>query len=188
MVTAPGVFSCCQLDTQGMRVRIQHGKLIIYNTMKEQFNLEKYNRLVSEGKTPKIVTREERSVRIVCTDRKGASECIVALVDVLGEDVESVLTFYPNGRFLSSGKFEYDLFFADPTPTYRPYKDAEECFRDAVKHGGWAKDRHTKSYFQVAAIINDRISYMDGIHETFQDMLDENVWADDGQPCGVKEE
>lgn len=38
----------------------------------KQFDLEAYNRMIAEGKTPKIVSRDGRDVRILCTDLSGA--------------------------------------------------------------------------------------------------------------------
>lgn len=80
----------------------------------KQFDLETYNRLVSEGETPKVVTREGLDVRILCTDRKGV----------------------------------------------RP----------------------------IIAVDDNEVNYTEHVSESFMKLLERNVWADDGQPCGVKEE
>lgn len=149
------------------------------------FDLDLYNQLVKEDKTPRLVTRSGKSVKLVCVDKRGKFP-LVGLID--NGATERGADFTKDGYFEDQPGSDLDLFFADIEPTIRPYKDAEECFKDAVKHGGWMKDRHINSYYQVATIRNDRISYMDDVYETFQEMLDENVWADDGSPCGVKEE
>lgn len=80
----------------------------------KQFDLEEYLRLKEEGKEPKIVTRDGRDARIICTDRQG-SQPVVALVsqDV---DYEEFYSFYANGLYTDNLETILDLFFA---PTKR---------------------------------------------------------------------
>lgn len=151
----------------------------------KQFDLETYNRLFAEGKTPKIVTRGGRDVRILCTDRKGVRP-IIALHDS-NECVELGL-HYPNGHHCVNGISANDLFFADTEPTYRPYRDADECFKDVVKHGGWVRQKSNGVYFHLIAVDDNEVNYTEHVSESFMKLLERNVWADDGQPCGVKEE
>lgn len=154
----------------------------------KQFNLENYNRLVAEGKTPKMVTRDGRSARIICTDKKGNFPVVAAILE--SDNVENLRVYMDNGVYsdLEGLKSPCDLFFADIEPAYRPYKDVEECFKDVVKHGGWVKEKDTEFYYHVIRIDADGFCYTGDACESFQDMLNEHVWADDGSPCGVKEE
>ena len=75
------------------------------------FNLEEYLKNPSQ----KVVTRDGREVRIICTDCKDEFK-IVALVYNEEEQKESVECFYENGKYL----FDFDnhhlnLFFATET-------------------------------------------------------------------------
>ena len=75
----------------------------------KQFNLEEY--LANPNR--KVVTRDGRSVRIRCTDRKSEEQPIVALVESLTEDSEYVGTYRKDGRWSTSGcASDLDLFFA----------------------------------------------------------------------------
>lgn len=72
----------------------------------EQFSLEKY----LENPNRKVVTRDGRSVRIVCTDLKGTEFPIIALYeDGIHECFD---TYRPNGRSCDAYEMDTDLFFA----------------------------------------------------------------------------
>ena len=71
----------------------------------KEFNLTEYLKNPSQ----KIVTRDERDVRIICTDHKG-SKPIIAFVEINGK--ENIRTFYPNGRCINTNERYLDLFFA----------------------------------------------------------------------------
>ena len=85
------------------------------------FNLEEY--LANPSR--KVVTREGRDVRIICTDKYGGHP-IVALVRY--DDAESLVCYDMNGRMWGSTE---DLFFAPE------------------KHEGWVSIHrgYTKKYF-----------------------------------------
>ena len=73
----------------------------------KQFNLNKY--LANPSR--KVVTREGRDVRIICTDRKG--DCpIVALIKKPDGDSEVVAAYSKNGVTNEYARALYDLFFA----------------------------------------------------------------------------
>lgn len=75
----------------------------------KQFNLEEY----LKNPNKKVVTRDGRSVRIRCTDRKGEGQPIVALVKTPDRDEEYVGTYREDGRWSTSGcASDLDLFFA----------------------------------------------------------------------------
>lgn len=80
----------------------------------KQFNLDEYLKNPSR----KVVTREGKNVRIVCTDKKGNDYPVVALIE--WEKVEEACDYTKDG-YLNDGHItDYDLFF---TPE---------------KHEGWA--------------------------------------------------
>ena len=72
----------------------------------EQFSLEKY----LENPNRKVVTRDGRSVRIICTDAKGDFP-IVALVGIYN-GAENVFRLEENGHFYYDAEDSRDLFFA----------------------------------------------------------------------------
>ena len=76
----------------------------------KQFDLDEY--LANPSK--KVVTRDGRSVRIICTDRNGGgNQPVVALCPAPQKYLgELVVTFCANGVFTMGAKSEYDLFFA----------------------------------------------------------------------------
>ena len=76
----------------------------------EQFSLEKY--LANPSR--KVVTRNGRNVRIICTDKKGYEYPIVALIENKLEGFESVLYYTKDGEFIAneSSMSDLDLFFA----------------------------------------------------------------------------
>ena len=69
------------------------------------FNLEKY--LANPHK--KLVTRDGRNARIVCTDAKGTYP-IVALIEEGGYD--NALSYTKDGKLYVGETNDYDLFFA----------------------------------------------------------------------------
>lgn len=76
--------------------------------------------------------------------------------------------------------------------TIRPYEKREECFADAIKHNGWLKTKKDGSY-EFLDGIETRTSGKLWLHSNYGGfdadyMLENYVWADDGSPCGVKED
>ncbi len=64
----------------------------------------------------KVITRDGRSVRIRCTDRRGCDCPIVALVETSTGKAENILSYRENGKWSPAGGPEVesnlDLFFA----------------------------------------------------------------------------
>ena len=72
----------------------------------KSFSLEEY--LANPNR--KVITRDGRNVRIVCTDVKGASYSVLALVDK--EDYEGPTLYTKKGEYSLGTECSYDLFFA----------------------------------------------------------------------------
>ena len=70
------------------------------------FNLEEY----LDNPSRKIVTREGKPARIICTDVKGASYSVLALVDK--GDYEMPTLYTKKGEYNLGTECSYDLFFA----------------------------------------------------------------------------
>ena len=85
------------------------------------FNLKEY----LENPERKVVTRDGRKVRIICTDRKGLDvKPIVALITLPNCD-DIVKCFWDNGIETAGSEDKNDLFFA-PTK----YTDYINLYRD----------------------------------------------------------
>ena len=73
----------------------------------KKFNLDEYLKNPSQ----KVVTRDGREVRIICTDAKN-EEPIIALVYNNIRDEENVYTYNRDGYFCKDNDSCLDLFFA----------------------------------------------------------------------------
>ena len=73
----------------------------------KEFNLEEFKKNPSQ----KVVTRDGREVRIICTDAKG-DEPIIALIYNNNRDEENVYTYNRDGSFYGDNYDCLDLFFA----------------------------------------------------------------------------
>ena len=97
----------------------------------KQFNLEEY--LANPSR--KVVTRNGRSARIICTDRVDKEYKLVALV--MKDDTECMCAYNTNGRVYKNDTNSLDLFFAPE------------------KHEGWVNiykagvQRETLGYLQT---------------------------------------
>ena len=74
----------------------------------EQFSLEGYLKNPSR----KVITRNGRNVRIICTDKKGFDYPIVALIENKLEGLEGVLNYTKDGEYTANRLSNSDLFFA----------------------------------------------------------------------------
>ena len=74
----------------------------------EKFNLKEYLKNPSR----RIVTRDGRNARIICTDKKGFEYPIVALIENKLEGFEGVLYYTKDGEYTANKSSDKDLFFA----------------------------------------------------------------------------
>ena len=72
----------------------------------KQFNLEEY--LANPSR--KVVTRDGRSARIICTDRVAKEYKLVALI--MKDDTERMVAYNTNGCVYKNDTHSLDLFFA----------------------------------------------------------------------------
>ena len=72
----------------------------------KEFSLEEY----LKNHNREVVTRDGRKVRVLCTDRKGATPIIALVNDGLSEELGHA--FYSDGKIFSDEDNELDLFFA----------------------------------------------------------------------------
>ena len=84
-----------------------------------------------------------------------------------------------------------------PEPKYRPFKDADECWKEMLKHQpfGWVKSKKSGTFYSIGSVLWDK--EFDDVFVTFayDGMLcrsSKSVFEDftflDGTPFGIKEE
>ena len=91
--------------------------------------------------------------------------------------------------------FDCDSIFyrIKPETTYRPFKDAEECWKEMLKHKpfGWLKSEEATEdvYFTITGLTNDTHGAMLNSSGgwSFSGLFDYYTFAD-GTPFGVKVE
>lgn len=95
----------------------------------KEFSLEEY----LKNPDREVVTRDGRKVRIICTDRKGATP-IIALVHNADDGQEIGYAFYPDGKYFIDKDDEFDLFFAPEKHTdyINLYRNEDGYFLGAV--------------------------------------------------------
>ena len=74
----------------------------------EQFSLEKY--LANPSR--KVVTRDGRNARIICTDRRDLNFPIIALIENISGGGEKACSYTKDGRHYTDCSDIFDLFFA----------------------------------------------------------------------------
>ena len=79
-----------------------------------------------------------------------------------------------------------------PESKYRPFKNAEECWKEMQKHQpfGWIKSKDcstTNIFIPISGVENEDITVANGISFAYNDFLECYVFADDA-PCGIKED
>lgn len=78
-----------------------------------------------------------------------------------------------------------------PEPKYRPFKDAEECWAEMLKHKpfGWIKGKEGWLHSLITSIVADEEDVsINGINGFVLDEIMEHYTFSDGVPFGVKVE
>lgn len=86
-------------------------------------------------------------------------------------------------------QFEYHI---KPELTYRPFKNAEECWQEMEKHKyfGWIKCKDTSvpsKFMIINSVRNEEVSITSGIDFTYSELIKYYTFID-GTPFGVKVE
>ena len=109
----------------------------------KQFNLKEYLKDPSK----KVVTRDGRSVRIICTDARGEYP-IIALVEYYDGSNDNIYSYTKDGVYFPIEQSEEDLFFAPRAPEKHEgwiniYKFSRE---GSVYHGStiWSTEEEAK--------------------------------------------
>lgn len=101
------------------------------------------------------------------------------------------------GKWIKSDLLAFDLSLKDyrikTEPKYHPFKDAEECWQEMLKHQpfAWLKDKYNETYVMITRVNdNGKTGSMsiNGYPEwDFLGLIDNYTFAD-GTPFGIKEE
>ena len=82
-----------------------------------------------------------------------------------------------------------DSYRIKPEPKFRPFKDAEECWQEMMKHQpfGWVKG--DKCFYNIVSVSNIDVSMAnfsgDIVTLDFSEVMEDNTFAD-GTPFGAK--
>lgn len=113
----------------------------------------------------------------------------------------AVMQAYVDGKQIqgecSDGKWVYvpepswsinENFRIKPEPKYRPFKDAEECWQEMLKHEpfGWLREKKRNVYTQIGFMHTEGIQGTSGGSSNYKAFFDCFSFAD-GAPFGVKE-
>lgn len=93
---------------------------------------------------------------------------------------------YKNYHEFSPHSFQYRI---KSEPKYRPFKDAEECWAEMLKHQpfGYTYDRLNNIRDCITKVATTGVSYDSPTVISFAEIFDRFVFAD-GVPFGIKEE
>lgn len=80
------------------------------------------------------------------------------------------------------------VFHTRPEPKYRPFKDAEECWQEMLKHQpfGWTYDYTNNIWDSIARVTGSGIVYEEDMM-CFEDVFNRVKFAD-GTHFGILEE
>lgn len=148
--------------------------------MKKQFDLQYY----LEHPETKVVTREGRSVRIICTD--AMSENHIKLVGLVQfSDYEDSLMFNPNGLVFENREDAFDIFFDLPEPEKKrvPLSYVDLLERVKANKTMWVTDKDGVALLIVK--FGDSGWYGTGINleHTISSLMEQQMYFADGTPC-----
>lgn len=82
-----------------------------------------------------------------------------------------------------------DCFRVKPEPKYRPFKNADECWQEMLKHEpfGWLREKKRNVYTQIGFMHTEGIQGTSGSSSNYKAFFDCFSFAD-GAPFGILEE
>lgn len=113
------------------------------------------------------------------------------IIQILNERDEWVDLTEREGLPIGILEEEPNNFRVKPESKYRPFKDAEECWNEMLKHQpfGWVKCE--SCYNTIVSVSNIDVVLVscsgDSITQPFDEVMDDSTFAD-GTPFGVKVE
>ncbi len=124
-------------------------------------------------------------------EARKAAEVMLAYAD--GKEIEQAW----DGQWVKNKKpkfnWGFDNYRIKSQPTYRPFKDAEECWNEMQKHQpfGWLKDKEFEGqpmyFYFVLKLVDDTFFITGGDKYNWAEGFYNCTFAD-GEPFGVKED
>ncbi len=76
-----------------------------------------------------------------------------------------------------------------PTPKYRPFANAEECWNEMLKHQpfGWLKSKKLRTFVGISEVVKDGCELSINGFNKYEVLFNSYNFAD-GQQFGIKEE
>lgn len=133
----------------------------------------------SNKKKNKIMTKEETKQRIAVmqayVDSKQVQVYDISLSKWFDTDAPSWIT---------SRQFRIK-----PEPSYRPFRNAEECWQEMLKHApfGIMSSKNGKDYMSFMSLNDEGCDFCGYEGESFESAFDDIQFAD-GTPFGIKED
>ena len=144
-------------------------------------------KLITDLQKEENMTREEANKALPTLQAFAEGKVIQMLDD------RSILTDLTEREGLPIGTLgeSPNIFRIKPEPKYRPFKDAEECWQEMLKHQpfGWVKDKKDGHHALITAVDDDTcgMSLNGNAAWSLSGIMDLFTFAD-GIPFGVKEE
>lgn len=112
-------------------------------------------------------------------------ECRTKPSAIKGKDIPNDWTEMKEIEFWNNTEYRIK-----PESTYRPFKDAEECWQEMEKHQpfGWVKSKEDESRALITLIISERDIFINSIGGlTMYELMEKFTFAD-GAVFGILEE
>lgn len=94
-----------------------------------------------------------------------------------------------NKLILDSVVTYQDCFRIKPEPSYRPFRNVEECWQEMLKHApfGIMSSKNRKDYMSFMSLNDEGCDFCGYEGENFESAFDDIQFAD-GTPFGIKED
>lgn len=94
-----------------------------------------------------------------------------------------------NQLILDSVVTYQDCFRIKPEPSYRPFRNVEECWQEMLKHApfGIMSSKNSKDYMSFKSLNDEGCDFCGYEGESFESAFDDIQFAD-GTPFGIKED
>lgn len=94
-----------------------------------------------------------------------------------------------NKLILDSVVTYQDCFRIKPEPSYRPFRNVEECWQEMLKHApfGIMSSKNSKDYMSFMSLNDEGCDFCGYEGENFESAFDDIQFAD-GTPFGIKED
>ncbi len=117
-------------------------------------------------------------------DARKAAEVMLAYAD--GAEIEH-LGWGVERNPVFNWSNDVESYHIKPEPTYRPFKDAEECWQEMQKHQpfGWVRSKNNNDIYCLSAVEDCGIITYLGDWE--YDLAENRITFADGTPFGIKE-